>query len=243
MNFELTEEQQLLQKSVREFAEAEVRPRAKELDETGHFPRDLFAKAAELGLTGRHVFFNDGWVPYAGRADYLLEADIGISLHEDHVETAYSFRTRILDCIWAGLPIVATGGDAFAELIDREGLGSVVPAGDVEAVADALVELLEDSGRRDACRERAAIVAPRFAWSAALEPLIRFCAHPVRAPDGPAVPALPTERTGGNRGDGAEPPGAARRVAGMVHRAWAVYRAEGVRELTHRSVRAVRRRI
>jgi butyryl-CoA dehydrogenase len=52
VNLELTEEQKLLQKSVREFAESEVKPLAKELDETGHFPRLLFQKAAELGLTG-----------------------------------------------------------------------------------------------------------------------------------------------------------------------------------------------
>ncbi len=52
MNLELTEEQQLLQKSVREFAEAEVKPLAKENDETGKYPRGLFQKAAELGLTG-----------------------------------------------------------------------------------------------------------------------------------------------------------------------------------------------
>ena len=52
MNLELTEEQQLLRKSVREFAESEVRPLAKELDETGRYPRELFRKAAELGLTG-----------------------------------------------------------------------------------------------------------------------------------------------------------------------------------------------
>jgi len=52
VNLELTEEQKLLQKSVREFAESEVKPRARENDETGHFPSDLFAKAAELGLTG-----------------------------------------------------------------------------------------------------------------------------------------------------------------------------------------------
>ncbi|MGA7625214.1 MAG: acyl-CoA dehydrogenase [Candidatus Acidiferrales bacterium] len=52
MNLELTEEQQLLQKSVRKFAEAEVKPLAKENDETGKFPRGLFQKAAELGLTG-----------------------------------------------------------------------------------------------------------------------------------------------------------------------------------------------
>jgi butyryl-CoA dehydrogenase len=48
----LTEEQLLLQRTVREFAESEVRPLAKEIDETGHFPRETFRKAAELGLTG-----------------------------------------------------------------------------------------------------------------------------------------------------------------------------------------------
>src|SRR5712671_739042 len=52
MNLELTEEQKLLQKTVREFADPEVKPLAKELDETGRFPRDTFKKAAELGLTG-----------------------------------------------------------------------------------------------------------------------------------------------------------------------------------------------
>jgi butyryl-CoA dehydrogenase len=52
VNLELTEEQKMLQKTVREFAESEVRPLAKELDETGHFPHELFRKAAELGLTG-----------------------------------------------------------------------------------------------------------------------------------------------------------------------------------------------
>jgi len=52
MDLALTEDQLLLQKSVREFAESEVKPRARENDEMGHFPRDLFTKAAELGLTG-----------------------------------------------------------------------------------------------------------------------------------------------------------------------------------------------
>jgi butyryl-CoA dehydrogenase len=60
VNLELTEEQLLLEKSVREFAESEIRPRARELDETGHFPRDLFAKAAELGLTGVALPENEG---------------------------------------------------------------------------------------------------------------------------------------------------------------------------------------
>jgi len=52
LHLELTEEQRMLQQTVREFANSEVKPLAKELDETGHFPRETFRKAGELGLTG-----------------------------------------------------------------------------------------------------------------------------------------------------------------------------------------------
>jgi len=60
MNLDLTDEQRLLQQSVREFAEREVRPNAKEIDETGRFPRETFAKAADLGLTGIAIPENYG---------------------------------------------------------------------------------------------------------------------------------------------------------------------------------------
>ena len=52
MNFSLTEEQQLLRKSVREFAESELRPHVMEWDEAQHFPKELLPKLAELGLMG-----------------------------------------------------------------------------------------------------------------------------------------------------------------------------------------------
>src|SRR5712691_11499100 len=52
LDLALTEEQKLLQQTVREFANSEVKPLARELDETGRFPRETFRKAAELGLTG-----------------------------------------------------------------------------------------------------------------------------------------------------------------------------------------------
>jgi alkylation response protein AidB-like acyl-CoA dehydrogenase len=48
----LTDEQQLLQRSVREFAEAELRPHVREWDEAQEFPSALLAKFAELGLMG-----------------------------------------------------------------------------------------------------------------------------------------------------------------------------------------------
>src|SRR6187397_2747589 len=52
MHLELTEEQELLRRTVREFAEAEIRPHVMEWDESQHFPMDLLPKLAELGLMG-----------------------------------------------------------------------------------------------------------------------------------------------------------------------------------------------
>jgi butyryl-CoA dehydrogenase len=52
MDFELTEDQSLLRSAVREFAKEIVRPGAARIDQTGEFPRDVFARAGELGLAG-----------------------------------------------------------------------------------------------------------------------------------------------------------------------------------------------
>jgi alkylation response protein AidB-like acyl-CoA dehydrogenase len=52
VNFELTEEQQLLRSTVREFAETRVAPAAEELDREARFPYELVAELAELGLMG-----------------------------------------------------------------------------------------------------------------------------------------------------------------------------------------------
>jgi alkylation response protein AidB-like acyl-CoA dehydrogenase len=52
MDFRLSDEQQLLRRSVREFAETEIRPHVMEWDESQHFPLELVPKLASLGLMG-----------------------------------------------------------------------------------------------------------------------------------------------------------------------------------------------
>src|SRR5690348_14169607 len=52
LEFELTEEQKGIQRSVREFAEKEIRPHVMEWDESQHFPSDLLPKLAEMELMG-----------------------------------------------------------------------------------------------------------------------------------------------------------------------------------------------
>jgi hypothetical protein len=136
-------------------------------------------RAEELGLTGTSVFFGD-WVPYELRESYLLEADLGVTVARDLAETRLSFRTRVLDYLWAGLPVVTTEGDVLSDLVRNEDLGRVVPPGDPVALADAVVDLLRSPVARTAMSHRARGVAARFRWSRAVGPLRRVIAEPWR---------------------------------------------------------------
>jgi short-chain 2-methylacyl-CoA dehydrogenase len=55
MNFDLSEEQKMIRDTVRDFAEREIRPVAKELDEKAEFSHDLTRKMGELGLFGMYL--------------------------------------------------------------------------------------------------------------------------------------------------------------------------------------------
>lgn len=130
------------------------------------------ATAEREGLLGSVVFFNDGWVPYAERGDWLLEADCAVSCHVEHLETRYAFRTRLLDCFWAGLPIVCTQGDDLAARIERDGLGAAVPQSRPGDLASALDATLERG--RAAYADALAETAAEFSWERVTEPVVRF---------------------------------------------------------------------
>lgn len=203
------------------------------LGSAGAGPRDRAeALAAELGLLGSTVFFHDGWVPYDQRHRWLAEADVGVSTHHAHVETEFAFRTRCLDYLWAGLPVVTTDGDAIADLVRSAGLGAVVPPSDVDALAAALLDLLGDPARRAECAAASAAAAERFRWPVVAEPLLRFCDSPRRAPDlvlSEVDRALLGLRTPGLR-------------RGLRTRLAAAFREGGPRLLARRLVGRLRRR-
>ncbi|MGV8896776.1 MAG: glycosyltransferase [Rhodoglobus sp.] len=145
------------------------------------------ALARQLGLLDSSVFFNNSWVDYDQRENYLLEGDVGVSTHFSHIETTFSFRTRILDYLWAELPMVVTEGDHFAQLIEAENLGIVVPAEDVDALAAAIERALFDKKFIAEARENIRRVRERYYWEEALAPLVEFMATPHHAGDNAAI--------------------------------------------------------
>jgi GT2 family glycosyltransferase/glycosyltransferase involved in cell wall biosynthesis len=154
------------------------------------------ALANSLGVLESNVFFNDSWVDYADRHNYLLEADAGVSTHFSHIETTMSFRTRILDYLWATLPMVVTRGDVFADLIEREQLGLVVDAEDVDGLTAALERILFDEEFIAKAKANIGRVREDFFWDRVLAPLVAFVGHAHRSRDAKAT----SSRENRNRG-------------------------------------------
>lgn len=93
-------------------------------------------------------------------------------LHRRTAEAEYSIRTRLFDAIAAATPVVASAGGFAAELVEKEGLGIVVPPEDGDAVTAALRKLLTDDAFWLTCVQNLERVRPRFAWNVVTRPLI-----------------------------------------------------------------------
>lgn len=135
---------------------------------------DAVELARTSGLLDRAVFFNFGWTPYEERQAFLAESDIGVSLHFDQLETHYAFRTRILDYLWAGLPIISTTGDSFADLIQIEGAGIEVTFKDTQAIVAAILKI---KSAPESYQKGSRKLADSFKWSKISEPLDKMITH------------------------------------------------------------------
>ncbi len=138
------------------------------------------ALAAELNLLDQGVFFGD-WVPYADWDSVLLESDVALSLHYDTLETRLAFRSRLFESIRAGLPSIVTTGDATSEIVEHYQLGIVVDYADIDGVAAALHQLLDEPPATRA--EQFAVARRQLTWERMAAPLIRYCLNAQRAAD------------------------------------------------------------
>lgn len=88
MNFDLTNEQQMIRENVYDFAQNEIVPGAAERDKTGKFPMDLIKKMADLGLMGLPVEEKYGgagadYVSYLLATEEITRADASLGLTYD----------------------------------------------------------------------------------------------------------------------------------------------------------------
>lgn len=135
--------------------------------------RRVEARCRKLGWWGERVQALP-WVPAERRYDLLRDVDVLCAPHRLSLETRLSLRTRFLDALAAGCPVITSEGGALSRMLIESDAGRVVPEGDAPALARALRETLAD----DAPPPGAADLLETFRWERVLEPLATFCRAP-----------------------------------------------------------------
>jgi glycosyltransferase involved in cell wall biosynthesis len=167
-------------------------------------PQRLFRAVEEhclrRGWWGTRVRAID-WIPAERRFDLLAEVDLMVAPHRATLETELALRTRFLDALAAGCPVVASSGGTVSRLLAAHDAGWVVPPGDAAALTAALAEVLAGGDSVERTRQRGRELARRFEWERALEPLFRWVARPRRDASRPRFASrVPTVSPGDSLG-------------------------------------------
>jgi glycosyltransferase involved in cell wall biosynthesis len=111
-----------------------------------------------------------GYLPRAELERALGEATVALFPYRPELDQSGA----LLQALGAGVPAVAYDVGGIAEPIERFGAGRVVQAGDVEALADAARELLDNPLALDAARAGARRARAELTWDAAAEAHLRL---------------------------------------------------------------------
>lgn len=131
-------------------------------------------KARELGLLGENVFFHDGMASPAQLPLFLQSSRCGILANPLKLESVVSWRTRLLDLLWVGRPAVVCGSDPLACRMAQAGAAIIAPAGDADALAQAVSRMCDDASAWKASCEAALSLAPELDWHQTLSEVVEW---------------------------------------------------------------------
>lgn len=117
----------------------------------GGNPRDpIFERLVlKLGCDPRinnNLIFT-GLVPFKERGNYYLSSDIGMNIPLPTVEDELSVRTRVIDYIWGGLPVVTPARDEYSKMVVENGGGLEYSPGNAHSLSQVIESLTNESGR------------------------------------------------------------------------------------------------
>ncbi|MCK5786143.1 MAG: glycosyltransferase [Candidatus Sabulitectum sp.] len=128
----------------------------------------------------KNRFTLHGWVSVEELHEIYSRASMATYTDILSPETLLGARTRVLDWVSRGIPVVCTEGAEISEDIRRHDLGVVVPSGNSEALANAFVVLAEDITFSESVKHS------QKTWSETIgsasyvfDPLIRWCNDPI----------------------------------------------------------------
>lgn len=135
------------------------------------------------GLVGSNLFINNNWVNPHQRLSYLSASDAGILGQGDYIEANFSFRTRLMDCISSGIPVLALGTDPLTNEGVEEGWAVRHRIGDSAGLASALVRFARDQQWRCRLVRAARSARAQRTWAHTVRPLQAALGPTLGTPD------------------------------------------------------------
>lgn len=120
-----------------------------------------------------------GLVPFKKRANYYLLADVAINLPSITIEDELAVRTRVVDYIWASLPMISPAKDEYSAAVVKAGAGFAYEAGDPISLARRLELIVDDRKKLEQAKGKMqSLLKNKFNLENYISPLELFIKHP-----------------------------------------------------------------
>jgi len=140
--------------------------------------QEALALSEHLGLLDRSVFFNERRASVSELPGFLSHSLAGVMANPSSFESLASWRTRYLDLLWAGKPLIASGSDPLGLRMADSGAARLVNAGDPSAFADAMAGLVADPDSQASMGAASQRLGRTMSWSNVARPLLEAVEDP-----------------------------------------------------------------
>lgn len=132
----------------------------------------------------RERFHMLGWVSPERLYEEMANADIGLVIDAMHYETLLGTRTRLVDMMSKGIPVVTTLGCELSYIIRDHHAGVTCLSGDAKELSEAILVLARDAHTRTIISQNALdLMGTELSVSVTTNPLREWAKHPEIAPD------------------------------------------------------------
>lgn len=131
---------------------------------------DLIEYINKDDVSKNNVIVED-WIEFKDRANWYLDSDLVISINKIGEENELAWRTRLVDYIWADLPIITNAGDPLGDELVRENAAIKLEDVGTEGLAASLLGLLKNKEQLQQVKKNLKSVREKYLWGNVTKPL------------------------------------------------------------------------
>ncbi len=130
--------------------------------------------AKKINVLDKQVFFFD-WLKLEEKNAMYNDIEAVLITHKKNLETDFSFRTRTIDAIGFGIPIITTKGDVLAEKINQKNIGITINPGNINDVKEAILKVIDDEELKKRVSKEQKNILKEYSWDILTEELNEVC--------------------------------------------------------------------